>query len=178
MWWLEIFRELFRLPYQLVNGSIKAECQKINEITVVKGEPKSWWPPLWLIVGVNVPNALWWSLKCKRFGYHSYISLRKSRESAEQSYCVLKSQVWIVQRISRVRLDTMVRTNDGLWDRGVDWDCGTRRIWWETQQSDYKFIELLTWVKTPPILTLAEGWPAPAGYWQWSNFKPFRKRSI
>jgi ATP-dependent DNA helicase RecG len=72
-------------------------------------------------VGVNVPNASVMVIEsAERFGLSQLHQLRgRVGRGAEQSYCILMTGVKLTSE-ARLRMDTMVRTNDGFEISEVD----------------------------------------------------------
>ncbi|HPB05971.1 MAG TPA: helicase-related protein, partial [Prolixibacteraceae bacterium] len=72
-------------------------------------------------VGVDVPNASVMVIEsAERFGLSQLHQLRgRVGRGAEQSYCILMSS-YKLSKESNIRLDTMVRTNDGFEIAEVD----------------------------------------------------------
>ena len=81
----------------------------------VKGETQIMVATTVIEVGVNVPNASVMVIEsAERFGLSQLHQLRgRVGRGAEQSYCILMSK-YELSKDTRLRLDTMVRTNNGF----------------------------------------------------------------
>jgi ATP-dependent DNA helicase RecG len=108
----------FPLPqYKLsvVYGKIKAAEKEFEMQRFVKGETQIMVATTVIEVGVNVPNASVMIVEnAERFGLSQLHQLRgRVGRGAEQSYCILMSK----EKLSpdgRIRLNTMVKTNNGF----------------------------------------------------------------
>jgi ATP-dependent DNA helicase RecG len=107
-------------------------------------------------VGVNVPNASVMIIEnAERFGLSQLHQLRgRVGRGAEQSYCVLMSKLEL-SKDSRIRLDTMVRTNDGFEIADVDLRLRGPGDLMGTQQSGVTDLLIADLSKDAQILTLA-----------------------
>jgi ATP-dependent DNA helicase RecG len=87
----------------------------------VKGETQIMVATTVIEVGVNVPNASVMVIEsAERFGLAQLHQLRgRVGRGAEQSYCILMSK-YELSKDTRLRLDTMVRTNNGFEIADVD----------------------------------------------------------
>jgi len=85
-----------------MNRFIKGETQIMVATTVIE-------------VGVNIPNASVMIIEnAERFGLSQLHQLRgRVGRGAEQSFCILMSHTKL-SRDGRIRLDTMVKTNNGF----------------------------------------------------------------
>jgi ATP-dependent DNA helicase RecG len=91
----------------------------------------------------------------ERFGLSQLHQLRgRVGRGAEQSYCVLMSK-YELSKDSRVRLDTMVRTNDGFEIADVDLRLRGPGDLMGTQQSGITDLLIADLSKDAAILTLA-----------------------
>ncbi|RCH54566.1 ATP-dependent DNA helicase RecG [Mucilaginibacter hurinus] len=114
----EVMRHEFPLPkYQLsvVHGKIPAADKEFEMQRFIKGETHIMVATTVIEVGVNVPNASVMIIEnAERFGLSQLHQLRgRVGRGAEQSFCILMSG----NKLSydgRVRLETMVRTNNGF----------------------------------------------------------------
>ena len=81
----------------------------------VKGETQIMVATTVIEVGVNVPNATVMIVEnAERFGLSQLHQLRgRVGRGADQSYCILMSGTKL-SREGKIRLETMVRTNDGF----------------------------------------------------------------
>ncbi|QJD95576.1 ATP-dependent DNA helicase RecG [Mucilaginibacter robiniae] len=108
----------FPLPeyrISIVHGKLSATEKDFEMQRFVKGETQIMVATTVIEVGVNVPNASVMIIEnAERFGLSQLHQLRgRVGRGAEQSYCILMSS----QKLSRegkVRLETMVRTNNGF----------------------------------------------------------------
>lgn len=151
-----IARAFPNYPISIVNGSMKAEDKEYEMQRFVKGETKIMVATTVIEVGVNVPNASVMIIEnAERFGLSQLHQLRgRVGRGAEQSYCVLMSKVEL-SKDSRVRLDTMVRTNDGFEIADVDLRLRGPGDLMGTQQSGITDLLIADLSKDAPILTLA-----------------------
>jgi ATP-dependent DNA helicase RecG len=108
----------FPLPqYKLsvVYGKIKAAEKEFEMQRFVKGETQIMVATTVIEVGVNVPNASVMIIEnAERFGLSQLHQLRgRVGRGAEQSYCILMSKDKLSPE-GRIRLNTMVKTNNGF----------------------------------------------------------------
>jgi ATP-dependent DNA helicase RecG len=108
----------FPLPqYKLsvVYGKIKATEKEFEMQRFVKGETQIMVATTVIEVGVNVPNASVMIIEnAERFGLSQLHQLRgRVGRGAEQSYCILMSKEKLSHE-GRIRLNTMVKTNNGF----------------------------------------------------------------
>ncbi|MCC8425393.1 ATP-dependent DNA helicase RecG [Mucilaginibacter sp. UR6-11] len=108
----------FPLPqYRLsvVYGKIKAADKEFEMQRFVKGETQIMVATTVIEVGVNVPNASVMIIEnAERFGLSQLHQLRgRVGRGAEQSYCILMSKEKLSPE-GRIRLNTMVKTNNGF----------------------------------------------------------------
>jgi ATP-dependent DNA helicase RecG len=105
----------------IVHGRQKAEEKEWEMQRFVKGETQIMVATTVIEVGVNVPNASVMVIEnAERFGLAQLHQLRgRVGRGAEQSYCILISDVKLSKE-GRIRLDTMVRTNNGFEIADVD----------------------------------------------------------
>ncbi|PJJ80146.1 ATP-dependent DNA helicase RecG [Mucilaginibacter auburnensis] len=115
---IEIMRREFPLPQyhiSIVHGKLKAAEKEAEMQRFVKGDTQIMVATTVIEVGVNVPNASVMIIEnAERFGLSQLHQLRgRVGRGAEQSYCLLMSK----DKLSpdgRVRLNTMVKTNNGF----------------------------------------------------------------
>jgi ATP-dependent DNA helicase RecG len=102
-------------PISIVHGKMKAEDKDYEMARFVKGETKIMVATTVIEVGVNVPNASVMVIEnAERFGLAQLHQLRgRVGRGAEQSYCILMTD-FKLSKESRVRIETMVRTNNGF----------------------------------------------------------------
>ncbi|MEX0967938.1 MAG: ATP-dependent DNA helicase RecG [Bacteroidia bacterium] len=112
-----IIREFPRPEYQvsIVHGRQKSAEKEFEMQRFKKGETQIMVATTVIEVGVDVPNATVMVIEnAERFGLSQLHQLRgRVGRGAEQSYCFLASG-YKLSRESRLRLDTMVRTNNGF----------------------------------------------------------------
>ena len=114
----EVMAREFPLPQyriSIVHGKMKAADKEIEMQRFVKGETHIMVATTVIEVGVNVPNASVMIIEnAERFGLSQLHQLRgRVGRGAEQSYCILMSEHKL-SRDGRIRLDTMVKTNNGF----------------------------------------------------------------
>jgi ATP-dependent DNA helicase RecG len=99
----------------IVHGRMKPDAKEYEMARFVKGETKIMVATTVIEVGVDVPNASVMVIEnAERFGLSQLHQLRgRVGRGAEQSYCILMSD-YKLSNDSRIRLDTLVRTNDGF----------------------------------------------------------------
>ncbi|MGX5688851.1 ATP-dependent DNA helicase RecG [Arcticibacter tournemirensis] len=115
---IEAISREFPLPeyrISIVHGKLKATDKDFEMQRFVKGETQIMVATTVIEVGVNVPNASVMIIEnAERFGLSQLHQLRgRVGRGAEQSYCVLMSGNKL-SREARIRLQTMVKTNDGF----------------------------------------------------------------
>lgn len=103
------------VPVSILHGKMKAEAKDFEMARFAKGETKIMVATTVIEVGVDVPNASVMVIEsAERFGLSQLHQLRgRVGRGAEQSYCILISSFKLSAE-SKVRLDTMVRTNNGF----------------------------------------------------------------
>jgi ATP-dependent DNA helicase RecG len=114
----------FPLPkfaVSIVHGKMKTEARDYEMQQFIEGKSQILVATTVIEVGVNVPNASVMVIEsAERFGLSQLHQLRgRVGRGAEQSYCILMTGVK-VSADSRIRLETMVRTNDGFEIAEVD----------------------------------------------------------
>jgi ATP-dependent DNA helicase RecG len=99
----------------IVHGQMKSEAKEFEMARFVKGETKIMVATTVIEVGVDVPNASVMVIEsAERFGLSQLHQLRgRVGRGAEQSYCILVSSFKLSAE-SKVRIETMVRTNNGF----------------------------------------------------------------
>ncbi len=115
---IEVMSREFPLPeyrISIVHGQLSAADKAFEMNRFVKGETQIMVATTVIEVGVNVPNASVMVIEnAERFGLSQLHQLRgRVGRGAEQSFCILMSS----QKLSKegkIRLETMVRTNDGF----------------------------------------------------------------
>jgi ATP-dependent DNA helicase RecG len=114
----DIMAREFPLPdyrISIVHGKLKAAEKQFEMDRFIKGETQIMVATTVIEVGVNIPNASVMIIEnAERFGLSQLHQLRgRVGRGAEQSYCILMSS----QKLSndgRIRLNTMVKTNNGF----------------------------------------------------------------
>lgn len=115
---IEIMGREFPLPQfriSIVHGKLRAADKDAEMQRFVRGETQIMVATTVIEVGVNVPNASVMIIEnAERFGLSQLHQLRgRVGRGAEQSFCILMS----TQKLShdgKIRLDTMVKTNNGF----------------------------------------------------------------
>lgn len=151
-----IARAFPQYPLSIVHGSMKSEDKDYEMQRFVKGETKIMVATTVIEVGVNVPNASVMIIEnAERFGLSQLHQLRgRVGRGAEQSYCILMSK-YELSKEGRIRLETMVRTNDGFEIADVDLKLRGPGDLMGTQQSGITDLLIADLSKDAPILTLA-----------------------
>jgi ATP-dependent DNA helicase RecG len=110
-----ICRAFPHIPVSIVHGKMKAAVKEFEMQRFVKAETKIMVATTVIEVGVNVPNASVMVIEnAERFGLAQLHQLRgRVGRGADQSYCVLMTSVKLSKE-ARVRINTMVRTNNGF----------------------------------------------------------------
>jgi ATP-dependent DNA helicase RecG len=148
---IETMRHEFPLPdYQIsiVHGKMHARDKEFEMQRFVKHETQIMVATTVIEVGVNIPNASVMIIEnAERFGLSQLHQLRgRVGRGAEQSYCILMSS----HKLSydgKIRLDTMVRTNNGFEISEIDLQLRGPGNIDGTQQSgvnDLKVADLVT----------------------------------
>lgn len=103
------------IAISIVHGKMKPEAKEYEMARFVKGETKIMVATTVIEVGVDVPNASVMVIEnAERFGLSQLHQLRgRVGRGAEQSYCILITNFKLTKE-SRVRIDTMVKTNNGF----------------------------------------------------------------
>lgn len=115
---IEAISNEFPLPgyrISIVHGKLKSKEKDFEMQRFIKGETQIMVATTVIEVGVNVPNASVMIIEnAERFGLSQLHQLRgRVGRGAEQSFCILMSGNKLSSD-ARIRLDTMVRTNDGF----------------------------------------------------------------
>lgn len=99
----------------IVHGQMKPEAKDYEMARFVKGETHIMVATTVIEVGVDVPNASVMVIEsAERFGLSQLHQLRgRVGRGAEQSYCILMTGNKL-SADSRIRIDTMVKTNNGF----------------------------------------------------------------
>jgi ATP-dependent DNA helicase RecG len=148
---IETMRSEFPLPHyqvSIVHGKMPAKAKDFEMQRFVKHETQIMVATTVIEVGVNIPNASVMIIEnAERFGLSQLHQLRgRVGRGAEQSYCILMSS----HKLSydgKIRLDTMVRTNNGFEISEIDLQLRGPGSIDGTQQSginDLKVADLVT----------------------------------
>ncbi|MDF2432427.1 MAG: ATP-dependent helicase RecG [Mucilaginibacter sp.] len=108
----------FPLPdyrISIVHGKMKAADKQFEMNRFIKGETQIMVATTVIEVGVNIPNASVMIIEnAERFGLSQLHQLRgRVGRGSEQSYCILMSSHKL-SHDGKIRLDTMVKTNNGF----------------------------------------------------------------
>ena len=103
------------IAISILHGKMKTEAKDFEMARFVKGETKIMVATTVIEVGVDVPNASVMVIEsAERFGLSQLHQLRgRVGRGADQSYCILISS-YKLSAESKVRMDTLVRTNSGF----------------------------------------------------------------
>ncbi|MBT8325278.1 MAG: ATP-dependent DNA helicase RecG, partial [Winogradskyella sp.] len=153
-----IVRE-FPLPkYQIsiVHGKMKSADKDYEMQRFAKGETQIMVATTVIEVGVNVPNATVMVIEsAERFGLSQLHQLRgRVGRGGEQSYCILMTS-YKLSNDSKVRLETMVKSNDGFEIAEVDLRLRGPGDIMGTQQSGILNLKIADIVKDKAILQQA-----------------------
>ena len=148
---IEIMSREFPLPQyriSIVHGKLKAAEKDFEMQRFVKGETQIMVATTVIEVGVNIPNASVMIIEnAERFGLSQLHQLRgRVGRGAEQSYCILMSSEKL-SHDGRIRLNTMVKTNNGFEIAEIDMQLRGPGNIEGTQQSgvlDLKVADLTT----------------------------------
>ncbi|MGY4537506.1 ATP-dependent DNA helicase RecG [Mucilaginibacter sp. UYNi724] len=148
---IEIMTREFPLPdyrISIVHGKLKPAEKNFEMERFVKGETQIMVATTVIEVGVNVPNASVMIIEnAERFGLSQLHQLRgRVGRGAEQSFCILMSNEKL-SNDGRIRLNTMVKTNNGFEIAEIDMQLRGPGNIGGTQQSgvlDLKVADLTT----------------------------------
>ncbi len=103
------------VPVSILHGKMKPDAKDFEMGRFVRGETKIMVATTVIEVGVDVPNASVMIIEsAERFGLSQLHQLRgRVGRGAEQSYCILVSD-YKLSAESKIRLSTMVKTNNGF----------------------------------------------------------------
>ncbi|MEP6614820.1 MAG: helicase-related protein, partial [Mucilaginibacter sp.] len=115
---IEAMSQEFPLPdfrISIVHGKMKPADKQFEMNRFIKGETQIMVATTVIEVGVNIPNASVMIIEnAERFGLSQLHQLRgRVGRGAEQSYCILMSSHKL-SHDGRIRLNTMVKTNNGF----------------------------------------------------------------
>lgn len=121
---IETLSREFPLPQyriSIVHGQLKPEEKNFEMQRFIKGQTQIMVATTVIEVGVNVPNASVMIIEnAERFGLSQLHQLRgRVGRGSEQSFCILMSKDKLSKE-GKVRLETMVKTNDGFEISEVD----------------------------------------------------------
>jgi ATP-dependent DNA helicase RecG len=155
----EALSRRFPLPHykiSVVHGQMKHEAREYEMQQFVEGKTQIMVATTVIEVGVNVPNASVMVIEsAERFGLSQLHQLRgRVGRGADQSYCILMSG-FKVSKEARLRLETMVGTNDGFEIAEVDLKLRGPGDLSGTQQSGVVNMNIADLVKDQKILAAA-----------------------
>jgi ATP-dependent DNA helicase RecG len=155
----EIIADAFPLPeyaISILHGQMKPADKEYEMQRFVKGETQIMVATTVIEVGVNIPNASVMLIEsAERFGLSQLHQLRgRVGRGAEQSYCVLLSGHKL-SNDSKIRIETMVKTNDGFEIAEVDLKLRGPGDLMGTQQSGILHLKIADLVKDRDILQQA-----------------------
>ncbi|HEY9487218.1 MAG TPA: ATP-dependent DNA helicase RecG [Chryseosolibacter sp.] len=103
------------IAVSILHGKMKPEAKDFEMARFARGETKIMVATTVIEVGVDVPNASVMVIEnAERFGLSQLHQLRgRVGRGAEQSYCILMTD-YRLGKESKVRVETMVRTNNGF----------------------------------------------------------------
>lgn len=103
------------IAISILHGKMKPEAKDFEMARFARGETRIMVATTVIEVGVDVPNASVMVIEnAERFGLSQLHQLRgRVGRGAEQSYCLLMTD-YRLGKESRVRIETMVRTNNGF----------------------------------------------------------------
>ena len=115
---IDVMAHEFPLPQyriSIVHGKMKPAAKQFEMDRFIKGETQIMVATTVIEVGVNIPNASVMIIEnAERFGLSQLHQLRgRVGRGAEQSFCILMSSHKL-SHDGKIRLDTMVKTNDGF----------------------------------------------------------------
>ena len=153
-----IIRRFPRPNYQIsiVHGQMKAADKEFEMQRFVKGETQIMVATTVIEVGVNVPNASVMIIEsAERFGLSQLHQLRgRVGRGGEQSYCILMTGNKL-SADGKLRMDTMVKTNDGFEISEVDLKLRGPGDIQGTQQSGLLNLNIADLVRDGQILQYA-----------------------
>jgi ATP-dependent DNA helicase RecG len=140
----------------ILHGRMKPDAKEYEMQRFKKGETQIMVATTVIEVGVDVPNASVMVIEnSERFGLAQLHQLRgRVGRGADQSYCVLMSS-FKLSADARVRLDTMVRTNNGFEIADTDLKLRGPGDLMGTQQSGILDLKIADLAKDGAILQLA-----------------------
>jgi ATP-dependent DNA helicase RecG len=144
------------VPLSIVHGKMKPKDKEYEMHRFKKGETKIMVATTVIEVGVDVPNASIMVIEnAERFGLSQLHQLRgRVGRGAEQSYCILITD-YKLSKDTKVRLDTMVRTENGFEISQVDLELRGPGDLSGTQQSGLVDLKIANLAKDERILKVA-----------------------
>ena len=151
-----IRRDFPECQVSIVHGKMKPADKDFEMNRFAKGETQIMVATTVIEVGVNVPNASLMVIEsAERFGLSQLHQLRgRVGRGAEQSYCILMTG-YKLSADSKVRMETMVRTNDGFEIAETDLKLRGPGDLMGTQQSGVLELKLANLSKDAQIIQLA-----------------------
>ncbi len=150
-----VVRDFPQPEYQvsIVHGKMKPEAKEYEMQRFVAGKTQIMVATTVIEVGVNVPNASVMIIEsAERFGLSQLHQLRgRVGRGADQSYCILMTSHKLTND-SKVRLETMTRTNDGFEIAEVDLRLRGPGDIMGTQQSGILNLKIADIIKDKDIL--------------------------
>ena len=140
----------------VLHGQMKAADKDFEMNRFAKGETHILVATTVIEVGVNVPNASVMAIEnAERFGLSQLHQLRgRVGRGADKSYCILLTS-FKLSADSKIRIETMVRTNDGFEIAEVDLRLRGPGDLAGTQQSGVVDLKIADLVKDAQVLQLA-----------------------
>jgi ATP-dependent DNA helicase RecG len=140
----------------VVHGKMKPNVKEHEMQRFVRGETHIMIATTVIEVGVNVPNASVMIIEsAERFGLSQLHQLRgRVGRSADQSYCILVTD-YKLSKEAKIRMDTMVKTNDGFEIADIDLKLRGPGDISGTQQSGLLELRLADLSKDGAIIQLA-----------------------
>ena len=140
----------------IVHGKLTAEQKEFEMKRFVKNETQIMVATTVIEVGVNIPNASVMVIEsAERFGLSQLHQLRgRVGRGADKSYCILMTS-YKMGADSKLRMETMVRTNDGFEISEVDLKLRGPGDLDGTQQSGVMDLKIADLAKDGQILQLA-----------------------
>ena len=140
----------------IVHGQMKPEAKEFEMQQFVNGKTQIMVATTVIEVGVNVPNASVMVIEsAERFGLSQLHQLRgRVGRGAEQSYCILITSYKLGNE-SKLRMETMCRTNDGFEISEVDLKLRGPGDLTGTQQSGVLDLKIADLAKDAQIIYLA-----------------------
>jgi len=155
----ESISRAFPLPdyaISIVHGQMKPEAKEYEMQRFVKGETQIMVATTVIEVGVDVPNASVMVIEnAERFGLSQLHQLRgRVGRGADQSYCILMTGFKLTGD-ARIRIETMVKTNNGFEIAEVDMKLRGPGDMHGTQQSGVLDLQLADIIRDEKILKFA-----------------------